>query len=204
MTNTHNVYKTGTTTIGIVTKEGIVLAADTQASMGNLIANNDTTKIYKINDSIAITIAGSQGDALVLVRHLQNHANLYELEHKKNLSTKACVTVLSNILNSNKMVPFFTQFIVAGSDGNLFSMDMAGGLNKEEQFAFSGSGSELALSVLDSDYKKTLNIKEAITIAKKAITAAKKRDIYTGGNGIKLVIIKKNGSVEELPIEKYN
>ncbi|MCK9292981.1 proteasome subunit beta, partial [archaeon] len=130
MTNTHNVYKTGTTTIGIVTKEGIVLAADTQASMGNLIANNDTTKIYKINDSIAITIAGSQGDALVLVRHLQNHANLYELEHKKNLSTKACVTVLSNILNSNKMVPFFTQFIVAGSDGDLFSMDMAGGLNK--------------------------------------------------------------------------
>jgi proteasome beta subunit len=194
--------KTGTTTVGIVAKDGIVLAADMQATMGNLAVNNNTTKIYKINDSIAMTIAGSVGDAMVLIRYLQNHANLYELEHKRPLSTKSCVTLLSNILNSSKMLPFYSQLIVAGADQELYSLDMLGGFSKEDNFSFSGSGSELALSVLDKGYKNNISIKDTIELAKDAITSAKKRDVYTGGDGIKVVIIKKDG-IEELPIEKY-
>jgi proteasome beta subunit len=194
--------KTGTTTVGIVAKDGIILAADMQASMGNLAVNNNTTKIYKINDSIAMTIAGSVGDAMVLIRYLQNHANLYELEHKRPLSTKSCVTLLSNILNSSKMLPFYSQLIVAGADQDLYSIDMLGGFSKEENFSFSGSGSELALSTLDRHYKSTITVKDGIEIAKDAITSAKKRDIYSGGDGIKIVVIKKEG-IEELPIAKY-
>ncbi len=194
--------KTGTTTVGIVAKDGIVLAADMQATMGNLAVNNNTTKIYKINDSIAMTIAGSVGDAMVLIRYLQNHANLYELEHKRPLSTKSCVTLLSNILNSSKMFPFYSQLIVAGADQELYSLDMLGGFSKEDNFSFSGSGSELALSALDKGYKNNISIKDTIELAKDAITSAKKRDVYTGGDGIKVVIIKKDG-IEELPIEKY-
>jgi len=194
--------KTGTTTVGIVAKDGIVLAADMQATMGNLAVNNNTTKIYKINDSIAMTIAGSVGDAMVLIRYLQNHANLYELEHKRPLSTKSCVTLLSNILNSSKMLPFYSQLIVAGADQELYSLDMLGGFSKEDNFSFSGSGSELALSALDKGYKNNISIKDTIELAKDAITSAKKRDVYTGGDGIKVVIIKKDG-IEELPIEKY-
>lgn len=193
---------TGTTTIGIHSKDGIVLAADMQVSVGNLAVNTNTTKIYKINDTIAITIAGSVGDAIVLVRHLQNHANLYELEHNKRLSTKSCVTLLSNILNSHKMLPFFSQLIVAGSDNQLYTLDMMGGYTDQDKFAFSGSGSELALSILDKYYKPNLSIKEAIDIAKEAITSAKKRDLFTGGDGIKIVLVKKDG-IEELPIEHY-
>ncbi len=195
-------YKTGTTTVGIIAKDGIVLAADMQASMGNISVNNNTTKIYKINDSIAMTIAGSVGDAMVLIRYLQNHANLYELEHKRQLSTKSCVTLLSNILNSSKMVPFYSQLILAGADKELYSLDMLGGYNKEETFSFSGSGSELALSTLDKLYKPNLSIKDAIDVAREAITSAKKRDIFTGGDGIKVFVIKKEG-IEELPVEKY-
>lgn len=196
-------YKTGTTTVGIVSKEGIVLAADMQASMGNLSVNNSTTKIFKINDYISITIAGSVGDAMTLIRYLQNHANLYELEHKKPLNTKSCVTLLSNILNSSKMMPFFSQLIVAGFDNQMYSLDMVGGYNKEENFTFSGSGSELALSTLDSGFKENMSLKDAIKLAKDAISSAKKRDVFTGGDGIKIVLVKKDG-VEELPIEKYN
>lgn len=195
-------YKTGTTTVGIVSKDAIILAADMQASMGNLRVNNNTTKIYKVNDHIAITIAGSVGDAMVLVRYLQNHANLYELEHKRALSTKSCVTLLSNILNSSKMLPFYSQLLVAGSDKELYSLDMLGGYNKEEHFSFSGSGSELALSSLDKGYKPNLNVKDAISLAKDAILSAKKRDVFTGGDGIKIVVINKDG-IEEMPIEKY-
>jgi proteasome beta subunit len=195
-------YKTGTTTVGIIAKDGIVLAADMQASMGNLSISNNTTKIYKINDSIAITIAGSVGDAMVLIRYLQNHANLYELEHKRQLNTKSCVTLLSNILNSSKMIPFYSQLLVAGADRELYSLDMLGGYNKEDNFSFSGSGSELALSTLDKLYKPNLSIKDAIDVARDAITSAKKRDIFTGGDGIKVFVIKKEG-IEELPVEKY-
>lgn len=196
------IYKTGTTTVGIVAKEGVVLAADMQASMGNLSVNNNTTKIYKINDYIAITIAGSVGDAMTLIRYLQNHANLYELEHKKPLNTKSCVTLLSNILNSSKMMPFYSQLILAGFDKEMYSLDMVGGYNKEDNFTFSGSGSELALSTLDKGYKPNMSLKDAIELAKDAITSAKKRDIFTGGDGIKIVLVKKEG-LEELPIEKY-
>ncbi|HOW29586.1 MAG TPA: proteasome subunit beta [archaeon] len=197
-------YKTGTTTVAIVAKDSIVLAADMQATMGNLQSNNDMTKIYQINDHLAVTIAGSVGDALVLVRFLKVQASLFELEHKTPMNTKACATLLSNILNSNKMVPFFTQFILAGSVGglSLYNLDIAGGIVEEKEFSYSGSGSELALSVLDSQYKKGLSTDDAIKLAKEAITAAKKRDIYTGGQGMKIVVIKKD-KIEELPIAKY-
>lgn len=198
-------HKTGTTTVAIAAKDSIVLAADMQATMGNLQSNKDMTKIYLINDHLAVTIAGSVGDALVLVRYLKVQASLFELEHKTPMTTKACATLLSNILNSNKMVPFITQFILAGSIGGLalYNLDIAGGIIEEKEFSYSGSGSELALSVLDSGYKKGLTTEDAIKLAKEAITAAKKRDIYTGGQGIKVVVIKKD-KIEELPIIKYN
>jgi proteasome beta subunit len=199
-----NKYKTGTTTLGIVTKDSIVLAADMQATMGHIASNTDMAKIYKINDHLAVTVAGSVGDALVLVRFLRVQANLYELEHNRPMNARACSTLLSNILNANKMVPFFTQFILAGSVGGfcLFNLDIAGGVVEEKQFSFTGSGSELALSILDNRYKPTMTTKEAIELAKEAITAAKKRDVYTGGQGIKIVVIKKD-HIEELAIEKY-
>ncbi|NCC71473.1 hypothetical protein EOM09_07910 [bacterium] len=95
-------FMKGTTTLGIVAKDGIVLAADMKASMGNFVADTSASKIYTINDHIALTLAGSQGDALTLIRHLRNNANLYELEHKRPLSTKSCVALLTGILNSNK------------------------------------------------------------------------------------------------------
>lgn len=198
-------YKTGTTTVAILAKDSIVLAADMQATMGNLQSNTEMTKIYKINDQLAVTIAGSVGDALVLVRFLKVQASLFDLEHKTPMTPKACATLLSNILNANKMIPYVTQFILAGSVGGLalYNIDIAGGIVEEKDFSYSGSGSELALSVLDSHYKKGLTTEDAVKLAKDAITSAKKRDIYTGGQGIKVVIVKKD-RIEELPITKYN
>jgi len=166
-------YKTGTTTVGIISKDSIILAADMQATMGNLQSNNDMTKLYKINDHLAVTIAGSVGDALVLVRFLKVQASLYELEHKTPMNTKACATLLSNVLNANRFYPYFTQFILAGSVGELSisNIDIAGGVVQEKQFSYSGSGSELALSVLDNKYKKDLSTNDAIKLAKEAILA---------------------------------
>ncbi|MFH0906402.1 MAG: proteasome subunit beta [archaeon] len=193
-------YKTGTTTVGILAKNAIVLAADMQATMGNIQSNSEMSKIYKINDHLAMTIAGAVGDALVLVRYLRVQANLYELEHKMPMTTKGCATLLSNILNANKMIPYMVQFILAGSVGgfSIYSLDAGGGLIEEREFSFSGSGSELALSVLDKNYKEGLSVNDAVKLAKDAIISARKRDIYTGGKGIKIVVIKDNGIEETL------
>jgi proteasome beta subunit len=196
------VYKTGTTTVGIITKEAIVLASDMKGTMGNLAVSTDATKIYAINNNLALTFAGSQADAQNLIRYLQNHANLYELEHKKELSTKSCVTLLSNVLNANRGFPYYTQFIVGGTDLKLYTLDVVGGFTTETKYACTGSGTELALSVLDNNYKSNVSLKDAIILAKHAVSAAKKRDIYSGGEGIRIVIISKNG-IEELPIKKF-
>ncbi|HRT03333.1 MAG TPA: proteasome subunit beta [Candidatus Diapherotrites archaeon] len=198
--------KRGTTTVGIVAKDGIVLAADSLSTIGHMRANEASTKIYKINDHVALTIAGGVGDALILVRFLQNQANLYELEHKRSMSPKSCVTLLSNVLNSSRMVPFYTQFILGGYYNNsffLYNLDMVGGITEETKFTFTGSGSELVASILDKSYKPTILVKEAIDLAKEAISFAKKRDIFSGGDGIKVVVIDKN-SVQELPLQKFD
>lgn len=197
-------YKTGTTTVGIVAKDGIVIAADMQATLGNLKSNNDMTKVYKINDHLAVTIAGSVGDLLVLVRFLKVQANLYEMEHKRPMSTKACATLLSNILNSSKMMPYFSQFLIAGSIGglSLYSVDVLGGLIEEREFSVSGSGSELALSSLDKGYKDGITTVDAVNLAKEAISSARKRDIFTGGKGIHMMVIK-DGGIEDHPFVSY-
>ncbi len=197
-------FKTGTTTVGIIAKDSIILASDMKGTMGNLAINTDVTKIYQINNHLAMTIAGGVGDAQVLVRHLKVQANLYELEHKRGMSTKACSTLLSNILNSNKMVPFLTQFILAGSqDGfSMCSLDIGGGIINEKKYTATGSGTELALSVLDANYKPNLSTSDAIKLALSAVNSAKKRDIFSGGDGIKVVILRKDG-IEELPTTKY-
>jgi len=197
--------KTGTTTLGIIAKDSIVLASDMKGTMGYLASNSDVTKIYKINDHLAITIAGGVGDALVLIRHLKVQANLYELEHKRSMNTKSCGTLLSNILNGSKGMPFYTQFILAGwvNIPSMYSMDMGGGMIEEKKYTASGSGTELALSIMDSNYKDNMTTADAIKLAKDAISAAKKRDIASGGDGIRIMVIKKEG-IEELPIAKYD
>jgi proteasome beta subunit len=174
-----------------------------QATMGHLSSANDMCKIYKINEHLAVTVAGSVGDALVLVRFLRVQASLYELEHKRPMNTKACATLLSNTLNANRMMPYYAQFILAGGIGGLsvYSLDISGGVIAEKEYTVTGSGTELALSVLDKNYKSNLTEKDGIKLACDAIESARKRDIYTGGIGTKIVVIRSNG-VEELPIIK--
>ena len=74
------VTKTGTTTLGIVCKDGVVIATETRATMGHLIAHKETKKLYKIDDHMALATAGLVGDLQVLARYLTAEANLYRLK----------------------------------------------------------------------------------------------------------------------------
>ncbi|WP_456472797.1 archaeal proteasome endopeptidase complex subunit beta [Methanocaldococcus sp.] len=188
----------GTTTIGLICKDAVILAADKRASLGNLIADKNAKKIYKIDENLALTIAGSVGDAQSLVRYLTAEAKLYRMRTGKLMSPLACSTLLSNILHSSRYFPFLVQMIVGGYDESgfkLYSLDPLGGVNEEKDFTATGSGSPVAYGVLEAGYKKGMEYKKGIELVLKALKAAMERDTFTG-NGITLALITKEEGVK--------
>ncbi len=187
--------ETGTTTLGIKSSDGVVIATESQASMGRLVSNKYTDKIIPIQDHIAITIAGLVSDAQSLGRLMKAETSLYQLERKKKVKIESAATLLSNILQGNKMFPYFVQLLVAGYDEEpkLYSMDAVGSLI-EEKAAATGSGSQIAYGVLENYYEEDNNVDENIKIALKAIHAAKERDSASGGRKIHLMKITKDGT----------
>jgi proteasome beta subunit len=199
--------KTGTTTVGIIAKDAVVLAADMKATMGHLSYEKESKKIYKITRHIAVTNAGAVGDSLMLIRWLRAQANIYEIEQDKPVSPKALATLLSNILNAHRMFPYIVQFIVGGyvSKPELYELTPFGGMLERHRYAVSGSGTQLALSTLDQHYKKDMDEKNAIALAIKAIVSSKERDIYTGGRSISVFVIDRKGvkELEENKVKEY-
>jgi len=199
--------KTGTTTVGIITENAVVLAADMRASMGHLAYDEEAQKIYEITERIAVTNAGSVGDSLTVIRFLKSHANLYEVERETMITPKALAAYLSNVLNANRYYPFIAQFILGGvnNEPELFEITPFGGILERKSYAVSGSGTELALSVLDQQYKTGLTENEGIALCVKAVSAAKKRDIYSGGVSISVMVIDQNGvrQIDDAKVKKF-
>ncbi|MFA5076802.1 MAG: archaeal proteasome endopeptidase complex subunit beta [Candidatus Micrarchaeia archaeon] len=186
--------KTGTTTVGLVCRNGVVLASDRRATMGFLIASKDIDKIYPLSESIAMTIAGGVGDAQTLVRWMQAEIKLYSLRQGKKMSVSAASSLLANILVQYKYYPFFVQLLVGGYDNGkprLYSVDMLGGVT-EEKLASTGSGSPVAYGVLEELYKEESLAVDNLRIAAKAVSAAMKRDAASGER-VDLVLVDENG-----------
>jgi proteasome beta subunit len=199
------VKKTGTTTVGLVCKDGVVLASDKRATMGYYIASKDVLKIAPINDTIAMTIAGGVGDAQSLIRWMKAEIKLYELKNGRKMTVEAAATLLANILSQYKYYPFFVQILVGGVDekGRVFSVDMLGGVT-EETYTATGSGSPIAMGLIEDIYRPDLELKDGIKTAVRAVNTAMKRD-SASGEGVSVLVITKKGS-ELLPakeIKKY-
>ena len=189
------VRKTGTTTVGLVCKDGVVLAAEKKSTLGYLVGSKEAEKILPLDSHIAMTIAGISGDAQALARYLRAEFKLFELQNGRKISVKAASTLLANILQGNKFYPYFVQIIVAGWDekGWIFSLDPVGGIEEEKKFFSTGSGSPIALGVLEDSYKEAMSTDEGVKVAVRAIKSAMERDIASGGAGIDVAVINKDG-----------
>lgn len=192
------IRKTGTTTIGMVCKDGVVLAAEKKSTMGYLVASKDSIKILPIEDNIALTIAGASGDAQALVRYMKAECNLFRIQNKRKISVKGASTLLSNILQNGRWsyIPYMVQLIIAGYDDSgpsVFTLDAIGSAEEEKKFFSTGSGSPMALGVLENKYREGMPIDEGIKVAVQAIRAAVERDIGSGGKGIDVATITKDG-----------
>ncbi|MBI2445063.1 archaeal proteasome endopeptidase complex subunit beta [Candidatus Micrarchaeota archaeon] len=190
----------GTTTVGITFKDGVVLAADKRASMGNFIAGKGVDKLHPVADKMAITLAGSVGDAQTLVRVLRAELELYKYAKGAPMSVKGAATLLSNILQGNKYFPYFVQLVIAGFDDQpqLFDLDPFGGLIPEK-YTSTGSGSVTAYGYLDAHFKDAMSEDEAVRLAVNSVHAAMKRDSATG-EGIDTLVITDKG-VKRLPMQ---
>ncbi len=190
--------KTGTTTVGIKLKDGVVLAADTQASLDHMVETLNIKKILPITDRIAITTAGSVGDLQALARMLEAEAKYYQFTWGKPMTAKAMANLLSNILNESKWFPYMVQIIIGGyvEEPTLASLDPLGGLIFDN-YTTTGSGSPFAIAILEDRYKEGMNIEDARELAIRAVRTAGKRDVYTGERKIQVITITKEGMKEE-------
>lgn len=190
--------KSGTTTVGIVCKDGIVLAAEKKASMGYLVASKEEMKIVEIMPHIGMTEAGMVGDIQALTRYLKAEARLFELTSRRKISVKAAATLLSNILYQGRwsFFPYYVQLILAGYDEmgpSLFVLSPDGSRLEDKKFFTTGSGSPMAFGVLETLYKGNPSLDECKRIAVKAVKAAIERDIASGGKGIDVAVVDKDG-----------
>lgn len=197
MEQENNVTKTGTTTLGMVCKDGVVVATETRATMGTLIAHKETKKLYKIDEHLALCTAGLVGDLQVLARYLSAEANLYRLKRDSRMPVKSAATLMANILNQRKFYPYYVQLILGGYDntgGHIYSLDAAGG-SIPDKYTSGGSGSPYVYGVLEDSYTDDITCDEGVDIAIRAIHAAKSRDSASGGL-TNIAIINKDGFKE--------
>ncbi len=184
-------YLEGTTTVGIVCKDGVVLATDTRATMGYLVASKKARKVYNITDHIAFTTAGGVADTEQLVNMMRAETKYYEMREGNPMSVGSCAKLTSNVMNT---LPYLANLLVGGMEENeprLFFIDLDGGMT-EENLVSTGSGSPVAYGVLETEFKGEMETNDAIPIAVRALKAAMKRDIATG-NEIMVAIVTKKG-----------
>jgi proteasome beta subunit len=181
-----------TTIVGIKTKEGVVLGSDRRASKGFFIGSKITQKIARIDDTLAVAIAGQLSDAEYMIKAAKAERRLLELRRGFPFTVKESARLIANLAYSGlkNYQPYFVELLVAGVDqggGHILSADMSGAIT-DEDFASSGSGSPIAYGVLESAYTRDLTNEQAKQIATKAVAAAMERDPGSG-NGIDVLVI---------------
>src|SRR3989344_8935453 len=198
--------QTGTTTIGIMCKDGVVLAADKRVTFGGQIRyKKDYEKIVIINDDMALTTAGGVSDVQLLVKILKAQLDLERLRRGRKLSVKAAASMLANLVYHNirkfSAIPGVTGFLFGGRDDNgkvyLFDIGVDGSLIEFNDYVLNGSGFMFATGVIDSLYKKDILVNDGVKLAVKAINAALQRDTATG-DGIDVIVINKDGAKKVL------
>ncbi len=184
----------GTTTVGIKTKDCVILCADMRASAGYFIANNNTMKIQKIDLHAGLTLAGGVADAQNIVDILRYHSNLHRVEKQSSIPMNSLARLCSLIFHQNRGYPFMADILLGGYDANgpaLFNVDMFGSV-EEKLFVTTGSGSPVAYGLLEEEYREDLTVEEAKKIALRAVKTAIVRNIGTG-DGINIAIMDKDG-----------
>ena len=207
MVEDKDLMKTGTTTVALMCKDGIVLAADKRATSGYLIANKKFEKIINITDNIAVTVAGTVSDVQLLAKYIKAELKLKQIRTDRENTVKEAANLLAMLVYNNirklSLIPGISHFIVGGKDEDgfhIYDLSPDGSIAEIDDYNTSGSGSVMVYGVLETLYKKNLSVEEGVKLAAKCVNAAIQRDIASG-NGIDIVTITKDGIKKALSKE---
>ena len=199
MGNSEIQVKKGTTTLGIVCKDGLVVASEKRATIGSLIADKNAEKIVFITDKMMLTTAGTVSDAQLLVKLVRAELKLKQVRSNRESTVKEAANLLGGMIYGNirrmSLIPGITQFLLAGIDNSglhLYDLLVDGSVMKTTDYVASGSGSIVVYGILETLYQKDISIKEGIDLAVKSINAAIQRD-SASGNGIVVYAFTKAG-----------
>jgi len=193
----------GTTTVGLVCSDGVILATDTRVTAGGFIAHKRGKKLLQVDENIAVTISGGVADAQNVIDSLKYYARSYRVEKGVPLPVKSAARIVSNILFSSRYYPFIASVLVGGYDktgGSIYNLDFFGSILPEKVTA-TGSGSPVALGVLEAGFQEGMSVAKATPVAANAIIAAMRRNVFTGDH-FDIAIIDKSGFREVSEQEK--
>jgi proteasome beta subunit len=188
----------GATTIGVTFKDGVILASEKRVSYGYLVVSKTGRKVFKITDHIGAACAGLVSDMQVLIREVSAYGNLFNLDVGRPLSVRSAAKLMSNLLFSRRLAPLITQTIVGGVDSegpSLYSLDPLGSV-LPDKFTVVGSGTEIAMGVVEEGFKDQMDVDEAKDLVVRAMKSAISRDIMSG-DGVDFLTITKDGIHEE-------
>jgi len=191
-------YIPGATTVGVVCSDGVILASEKRVSYGYLVVSRVGRKVFKITDRIGAACAGLVSDMQILIREVEAYANLFKLDTGRPIMVRSVAKIMSNLLFNRRLFPMITQTIVGGIDEDgpsLYVLDILGSVIPDK-YAAVGSGAEIALGVLEENYRDGMSIEEAKDVVVRAIKSAVSRDIMSG-DGIDFLLITKDGIKEE-------
>ena len=198
-----NMINKGTTTVAIICQDGVVFGTDTRVTMGYFVAHKRGKKVYKIDEHLAMTIAGVVADAQNVVEILKANASLFRLEKERPMPVSAAARLAANLLFSSRGFPLILQALIGGIDdsgAHIFAIDPLGSVI-EETYASTGSGSPIAYGVLEDKYNKNMEVEKGVALVVSAVTSAMKRDAGSG-DSFDVVVIGKEGYRELTDDEK--
>ena len=188
----------GATTLGIVFSGGVLLASEKRVTYGYFVTSKVGKKVFKIADHIGAACAGLVSDMQILVREVEAYANLFSLDTGRKIPVRSAAKVMSNLLFGRRYFPLITQTIVGGVDeegASIYVLDVLGSV-LPDKYAAVGTGAEIAVGVLEENYRDDMNLEEVKEMAMRAMKSAISRDSMSG-NGVDFLILTKEGIVEE-------
>ena len=190
-------FMPGATAVGITFSEGVVLAAEKRVSYGNFVINKNTKKTFLVTEHVGAACAGMIADMQVLVRQVGALAKIRKLETRRNVAPNSIAKLMSVIMFERRFFPLLTQVIVGGiiDKPSIYTLDPVGSVLPDD-YAAVGTGAEMALGVLDSEFKKQNTQEKARELAIKAIKSSIQRD-SASGDGIDVIVTTSSGHTEE-------
>jgi len=187
----------GATAVGISYDNGIILASEKRVSYGNFVVNKNTKKTFSVTNQVGAACAGMVADMQVLVRQVGALAKIRKLETRRNVAPNSIAKLMSVIMFERRFFPLLTQVIVGGIEikPEIYTLDPLGSVLPDE-YASVGTGAEMALGILDAEYKPNMSEEKARELAVKAIKSSIQRD-SSSGDGIDLLLITTKGAREE-------